>query len=437
VQYRRLVKQPFRTRKFTSKSAYKSLQILKLAIGAVTLFPLRIILLFFTVALAYVTAAIGDYLTPRNMAPEARTLAYCKFATHSWWILVTNRLTRLTLFCLGLTSIKLKGKVPVDYNQDTPWMNYSVVAAPHSGTFDWSLIVAKASRLLSPTIKAEAYKPAQHYIKLTAPIVIDRMSSESRRNAVKETNKRIIDGTSKGWFPVLCFPEGTNGNRKQLLRFKAGPFIPGQPLIPVIIRYPQDDDLNENDLITWAHFGRSVPFSILVCMCRLQTTIVYQFLDPYFPTKEEQQSASLYAENVRQYMAKEAKVETSDWTYDDIRLMKRCRKSRVQPEIGAIKVAKVFENVKKFETISMDLLEVYLSVLEANMSEREKEQQRASTSKLLPVLNREILVAKLMTCDIYPLGSDMAKIEEIFERRLPNYVSFEQLAIVFAEVLKM
>ena len=466
IQYRQIPTVPFRTQKYTSKSKYKSLQILKLIIGAVTLFPIRVVLLVFSFSLAYVTSYVAQKLfllgvpvgdqtqtskekvkekdAPKKFKPN---LNYCKYAAHSWAVFITNRIVRLALFSLGLTSIKFKGKIPVDYDQDQPWLKYSVVAGPHSGTFDWSLIVAKMTRILSPTIKIEAYKPVSHYIDLTSPIVIDRLSNASRKQAVLDTNQRIKEGCKKGWFPILSFPEGTNGNRKQFLRFKAGPFIAGQPLIPVIINYPQDELLDDNDLLTWAHFGRSVLCSIFMCMCRLNTTIIYNFLDPYFPTLEEQKCASLYAENVRQLMSKVADLPTSDWCFEDVKLMKRCKSKGFQPEIGAIKVMSIFENLdlgqkdynyRTFEQKTLsDLLDLYLTLLKQHMTKIELKNQVDPEINLLPVVNRDILMEKLLKSDIYPVGTDMTKVKGIYRKSLPNYVSFEQLVIVFGEVLRM
>ena len=96
------------------------------------------------------------------------------------------------------------------------------------------------------------------------PVSVERTSRESRSNAVKDQTLRLTEGWKKGWFPVICFPEGTNGNRKQLLKFKAGPFIAGQPLVPVLMSYPQDEQVDDNDLATWPHFGRSVAMTVFL-----------------------------------------------------------------------------------------------------------------------------------------------------------------------------
>jgi len=344
---------------------------------------------------------------------------------------IVNRGVRFGLFCLGLTSIEFRGKIPVDYDQDRPWLPYSVVAAPHSGTFDWAMIVSRATRMLSPIIKQEAGDagPVRRLIRITMPILVARDSKESRKNAVLDTNERIVKGFKGGYYPVMGFPEGTNGNRKQLLKFKAGMFIAGEPVIPVLMSYPEDEQEHDNDLMTWPHFGRSVLMTIFLCMCRLKTTLIYTFLDPYFPTLEEQKNPALYAENVRQLMSKELKKTTTEWTFEDVKLMKQCKRAHLQPEIGAIRVEKVYGGFKLGPKHAGDLLASYIKVLKKYSQRVINDNVQCAHDNmrgLLPVVQKRVLLAELFEPGTVP---------EIFQTRLPSYVSFEQLAVVHAKFL--
>ena len=122
IQYRPIPYTPFYSEFLTSKSKYKSLQKLQLVLGAVTLFPIRLILAIVTLIICYLVSAVGHYLRPKECLNK-----YCKFFGDQkgnfiekfgvWVIIAVNRLVRLTLFFLGLTSIELKGKVPIDYDQ--------------------------------------------------------------------------------------------------------------------------------------------------------------------------------------------------------------------------------------------------------------------------------------------------------------------------------
>lgn len=419
IQYQPLPYVPYRQPTFTSKSTFKKFQLFKLVLGAFILFPIRLIGMIISVSLATIVATIhlrGKPHTNFGIAPDVQE--------GHWVTVLTNRLVRAGLFFLGLTNIEFKGKVPVDYDQDKPWLQHSIVAAPHSGTFDWSLIVARATRLFSPIIKSEAYEgPLNRLVRSTMPVSVERTSRESRSNAVKDQTLRLTEGWKKGWFPVICFPEGTNGNRKQLLKFKAGPFIAGQPLVPVLMSYPQDEQVDDNDLATWPHFGRSVAMTVFLGMCRLQTKIVYTFLDTYYPTEEEKLNPSLYAENVRQVMSKELKKKTSDWTFEDAKLMRQCERAKLQPEIGAIKVEKVYAGFKQGEKHASELLSSYIKILNKYIHRMD-----GKIEGLLPVVLKKTLLKELY-------GKTDDGIPEIFQQRLPTYVSFEQLAVVHAKWL--
>lgn len=454
IQYRPPSYSPYRTELFTSKSDYKRFQTFKLILGAFLLFPIRLVMFFIAIAGASISAYFANKSKPKHSfgnPPDMKEAA--------WAEVMTNRFIRLMLFSMGLTSIEFKGKVPVDFDQQTPWLKYSVIAAPHSAHFDWALIVSRATRLLSPVIKAQAGDAPyiQKVIRVTMPILVRRESPESRKEAAIDQHRRITEGVEKGWFPVLCFPEGTNGNRKQLARFKVGPFLAGKPLIPVCIKYLTDDKKreNDNDLVTMAHFGRSVLTSVLVCMCRMQTKLEYTFMDPYFPTEEEKNNPSLYAENVRQLMAKECKLEPSDWTFEDVKLMRYCAKYKFTPEIGAIKVSKIFGGFapKMQESHAQNLLEEYLSILRKYMPKRAENRVKG----LMPVISKAIILRELLTEDRTAVAAEVGEgdknnleseknllkksllddpmNEEYLNENLPNYVSFEQLATLYAKIL--
>lgn len=427
LQYRKLPYTPFRQPVFTSKSKYKQLQKLKLLIGAIVLFPIRFVIFVLSLSLGGIFASILVLHRPRHLLTNPADIK-----EDSWLIIITNRLIRLGLFALGLTNIEFRGKVPVDYTQDRPWLQHSVICAPHTGTFDWSMIVSRATRLLSPVIKAEigdAYG-LWKLIRLTMPVLVSRDRKQSRTDCLTDMNKRQREGFKSGWFPLMCFPEGTNGNRKQLLKFKPGPFIAGKPVIPVLMSYTNDEGDENNDLCSWPHFGRSVPLTLFLCMCRLQTTIVYTFLDTYTPTLEEQNNPNLYAENVRQVMSKELKKNVTEWMFEDALLMRQAQKAKLQPEIGAIKLGKVFAGVPNQLTVAKDLLAKYLDVVN-ELTDRsvEEHDSPSSTVGIMPVVEKEVLLRKLF-------GKNWRKDAPLqYTERLPSYVSFEQLSIVHAKTL--
>ena len=70
------------------------------------------------------------------------------------------------------------------------------------------------------------------------PIYVSRADKESKHKTIASIKERA---NSEGkWPPFLIFPEGTVTNRKALITFKAGAFIPGKPVQPVLVRYPDE-----------------------------------------------------------------------------------------------------------------------------------------------------------------------------------------------------
>lgn len=72
--------------------------------------------------------------------------------------------------------------------------------------------------------------------KMAQPICVSREEKDSRHKAIEELKVRA--NADELWPPLLLFPEGTCTNRQALITFKAGAFIPGKPVQPIVIRYP-------------------------------------------------------------------------------------------------------------------------------------------------------------------------------------------------------
>lgn len=75
-------------------------------------------------------------------------------------------------------------------------------------------------------------------MKLAQPVYVYREDRDSRQKTIAELKRRAQTGGL--WPQFLIFPEGTTTNRKALITFKAGAFIPGMPVQPVVLRYPDE-----------------------------------------------------------------------------------------------------------------------------------------------------------------------------------------------------
>ena len=74
--------------------------------------------------------------------------------------------------------------------------------------------------------------------------------------------------SSDEWGQLVIFPEGATSNRKAILNFKPGGFIPGVPVQPILVKYP-----NLHDTISWTW---DQPHGVLGCLFYSMTQVVIQ-----------------------------------------------------------------------------------------------------------------------------------------------------------------
>uniref|UniRef100_A0A8C2KUZ8 Lysophosphatidylcholine acyltransferase 2 n=1 Tax=Cyprinus carpio TaxID=7962 RepID=A0A8C2KUZ8_CYPCA len=123
-----------------------------------------------------------------------------------------------------------------------------LAVAPHSSFFD--AIVCIEAGLPSTVSRSESLEAPifGRFLRCVQPVLVSRKDPDSRRNTILEIERRAKSGGH--WPQVLIFPEGTCTNRSCLITFKQGAFVPGVPVQPVLIRYP-----NKLDTVTWTWQG--------------------------------------------------------------------------------------------------------------------------------------------------------------------------------------
>ncbi|XP_060680556.1 lysophosphatidylcholine acyltransferase 1-like isoform X3 [Hemiscyllium ocellatum] len=93
-------------------------------------------------------------------------------------------------------------------------------------------------------------------------------------------------------------------------------FIPGVPVQPVVLRYP-----NKTDTITWTWQGPGALKILWLTLCQLHNNVEIEFLPIYTPSEEEKRNPILYANNVRKVMANALGVPVTDYTFEDCQLV--------------------------------------------------------------------------------------------------------------------
>uniref|UniRef100_A0A8D3A8T2 Lysophosphatidylcholine acyltransferase 2 n=1 Tax=Scophthalmus maximus TaxID=52904 RepID=A0A8D3A8T2_SCOMX len=221
-------------------------------------------------------------------------------------------LGRTYYFCMGFRVV-VKGKQVS--SSEAPIL----AVAPHSTFFDGIVCIVAGLPSTVSRVENLATPIFGRFVRCLQPVLVSRKDPDSRKNTIQEIDSRAKSGGR--WPQVLIFPEGTCTNRSCLITFKQGAFIPGVPVQPVLMRYP-----NTLDTVTWTWQG----------------------------FKEEKKTAPLFASRVRETMAHALGVPVTDHTYEDCRLMISAGEMTLPMEAGLVEFTKIsrklhlkWDNVRK------------------------------------------------------------------------------------------
>ena len=128
-----------------------------------------------------------------------------------------------------------------------------------------------------------------------------RYQWKQKENRLKRGYLRRRELRAKGevpaYPPVLIFPEGTTTGDDTLLQFKAGAFMSGQPVQPVVFKYPFccfDPTWSADVSVLWTGWRM---------LSQVYNCLTVEYLPVYTPSEEEKQDPLLYGRNVRDVMA--------------------------------------------------------------------------------------------------------------------------------------
>ncbi|XP_068584479.1 LOW QUALITY PROTEIN: lysophospholipid acyltransferase LPCAT4 [Cebidichthys violaceus] len=212
-------------------------------------------------------------------------------------------LSRLVFFFLGFLWVRVKGR-RADL-KEAPVL----VVAPHSSFLDMvalmptqlATVVSRSENTSLPVVGA--------LLEFNQSVLVSRTDPESRRKAVAQVTERL---TSDGYWPqMLMFPEGTTTNGSALIKFKPGAFLPGLPVQPVLLRYP-----NKLDTVRWTYKGTSWTEALWHTTSQFYTNVTVEFLPVYSPSQEEKNDPNLYADNVQKLMAKALGIPSTDYVME-------------------------------------------------------------------------------------------------------------------------
>ncbi|KAM9192239.1 lysophosphatidylcholine acyltransferase 2 isoform 2-T2 [Dugong dugon] len=229
--------------------------------------------------------------------------------------------------------VTMKGKIA------SPLEAPIFVVAPHSTFFDGiACVIAGLPSMVSRNENAQVPLMGR-LLRAVQPVLVSRVDPDSRKTTINEIIKRA---TSRGeWPQILVFPEGTCTNRSCLITFKPGAFIPGVPVQPILLRYP-----NKLDTVTWTWQGYTFIQLCVLTFCQPITKVEVEFLPVQVPNHEEKSDPVLFANRVRNVMADALGIPVTDHTYEDCRLMISAGQLTLPMEAGLVEFTKISRKLK-------------------------------------------------------------------------------------------
>ncbi|KAM8883570.1 lysophosphatidylcholine acyltransferase 1 [Synchiropus picturatus] len=269
---------------------------IKIGLMSVTVFPIRLLLVAFFMLLAWPFAFVATVGRSEGVI-EPQT----------WWRRLIDFCLRTVMramwFCGGFHWITVKGQ------RASPAEAPIITVAPHSAYFD-AIPVTMTMCSLVTKLESRSVPLWGTLISYIRPVLVFRSDPESRRKTVTEIQRRA--GSGGEWPQVMIYPEGTCTNRSGLIQFKPGAFIPGLPVQPVVLRYP-----NRLDTFTWTWQGPGGLKILWLTLCQVYTNLEIEFLPVYTPSEAEKENPSLFANNVRKVMAKALELPLIEISLED------------------------------------------------------------------------------------------------------------------------
>ncbi|XP_025780866.1 lysophosphatidylcholine acyltransferase 1 [Puma concolor] len=307
-----------------------------MAFMTLTLFPIRLLLVLIAMLLAWPFTFFAT-LGSSEREPEPSPASWRKVVD-----VLLKAIMRTMWFAGGFHWVVVKGQ------QAPPSEAAILTLAPHSSYFD---AIAVTMTMSSIVMKAESRNIPiwGTLIKYIRPVFVSRSDQDSRRKTVEEIRRRAQSNGK--WPQIMIFPEGTCTNRTCLITFKPGAFIPGVPVQPVVLRYP-----NKLDTITWTWQGPGALKILWLTLCQFHNRVEIEFLPVYSPSDEEKKDPALYASNVRRVMAEALGVSVTDYTYDDCQLALAEGQLRLPADTCLLEFARLVRGLGlKPETLEKDL----------------------------------------------------------------------------------
>ncbi|XP_055477146.1 lysophosphatidylcholine acyltransferase 2 isoform X1 [Meriones unguiculatus] len=311
---------------FVQQTRISVAERLQIVLLGIILLPVRLLLVALILLLAWPFAAISTACCPEKLTHPITD--WRRKISHP----ALKFLGRALFFSMGFM-VTVKGKIA------SPLEAPIFVVAPHSTFFDGiACVVAGLPSMVSRNENAQTPLIGR-LLRAVQPVLVSRVDPDSRKNTINEIRKRATSGGE--WPQILVFPEGTCTNRSCLITFKPGAFIPGVPVQPILLRYP-----NKLDTVTWTWQGYTFIQLCVLTFCQLFTKVEVEFMPVQAPSDEEKNDPVLFASRIRNLMAEALGIPVTDHTYEDCRLMISAGQLTLPMEAGLVEFTKISRKLK-------------------------------------------------------------------------------------------
>ncbi|KAJ8772816.1 hypothetical protein K2173_027993 [Erythroxylum novogranatense] len=286
-----------------------------LAVALVTFVPIRVVLAMFALVLYYVICRVCTLFSAPNRDEEEGQEDFAHMGGWRRAVIVTcgKLLSRFMLFLLGFYWISESCRdleLPQNNNstqgkgQSEEPERPGAIVSNHVSYLD--ILYHMSSSFPSFVAKRSVAKlPLVGLIR--QQLFFNRESKSSDFKGVSGiVTARVKEAHECRSSPMMMlFPEGTTTNGDYILPFKTGAFLAGVPVLPVILRYPYQR-------LSLAWDSISGVRHVIFLLCQFTNHMEVIRLPVYYPSQEEKDDPKLYANNVRQLMAREGNLFTSD-----------------------------------------------------------------------------------------------------------------------------
>eukprot|EP00752_Nemacystus_decipiens_P017246 g15450.t1 len=300
---------------------------LKMVLVGVTLLPFRIL---FTIANVFLMWCFATLILT-GLSEEAREQPFSK-----WRLALKYPICwclRFQCMLFGFWWISVKGECAD--KEEAP-----IIVSNHVSPFEPFYLVSKTQA--TPVQRVEDSRaPILGTIQKAMQIMfVDRANPASKKKCLHAIEERSDPAST---FPrVLVFPEGTCTNQRALITFKHGPFIPGQNVQPVTVRYPRKDCHLDP---SYPAVAPSLAALALRVSCQVWNVMEIEYLPVYVPTEEDRDNPTLFAQHVQEYMSRSLGVPATQHAFEDVALQFQAMKMNLNPEDAVVEWSRVRQSL--------------------------------------------------------------------------------------------